>query len=86
MVCYFPLQGIFPTQGWHPRLLCLLHWQGGSRHLSYQGSPLKPFSGINSRWSRDSNVKGEATGSLEANVECIHLLDAGKALHESSNK
>ena len=30
VVCYFPLQGIFPTQGWHPRLLCLLHWQGGS--------------------------------------------------------
>ena len=52
-------------------------------HLSYQGSPLKPFSGINSRWSRDSNVKGEATGSLEANVECIHLLDAGKALREA---
>ena len=55
-------------------------------HLSYQGSLLKPSSGINPRRSRDSNVKGEATGSLEANVECTHLLDAGKALHKSSNK
>ena len=23
------LQGIFPTQGLYPRLLCLLHWQAG---------------------------------------------------------
>ena len=54
--------------------------------LSYQGSLLKPSSGISPRRSRDSNVKGKATGSLEANVGCTHLLDAGKALHESSNK
>ena len=27
---YFLLQGIFPTQGSNPRLLCLLHWQAGS--------------------------------------------------------
>ena len=25
--CHFLLQGIFPTQGWNPHLLCLLHWQ-----------------------------------------------------------
>ena len=55
-------------------------------HLSYQGSLLKASSGVNPRQSRDSNVKGKATGSLEANVECTHLLDAGKALHKSSNK
>ena len=23
-------KGTFPTQGWNPRLLCLLHWQAGS--------------------------------------------------------
>ena len=28
--CHFFLQGIFPTQGSSPRLLCLLHWQAGS--------------------------------------------------------
>ena len=28
--CHFLLQGIFPTQGSNPRLLCLLHWQAGS--------------------------------------------------------
>ena len=31
----FFLQGIFPTQGLN---LCLLHWQGNSPPLSYQGS------------------------------------------------
>ena len=28
------LQGIFPTQGLNPRLLCLLHWQAGSLPLA----------------------------------------------------
>ena len=32
--CYFLLQGIFPTQGWNPSLLCLLHWPVGSSPLS----------------------------------------------------
>ena len=31
--CHFLLQGIFPTQGWNPLLLCLLHWQAGSSPL-----------------------------------------------------
>ena len=30
--CHFLLQGIFPTQGWNPRLLCLLRWQAGFYH------------------------------------------------------
>ena len=29
MGCHAPLQGIFPTQGSNPCLLCLLHWQAG---------------------------------------------------------
>ena len=33
-VCHFLLQGIFPTQGSNPRLLCLLHWQAGSLPLA----------------------------------------------------
>ena len=28
--CHFLLQGIFPTQGLNPHLLCLLYWQVGS--------------------------------------------------------
>ena len=28
--CHALLQGIFPTQGSNPHLLCLLHWQEGS--------------------------------------------------------
>ena len=32
--CYFPLQGIFLTQGWNPHLLCLWHWQADSLQLS----------------------------------------------------
>ena len=38
MGCQFLLQGIFPTQGSTPHLLCLLHWQAGSLPLSHLGS------------------------------------------------
>ena len=34
---HFLLQGIFLTPGIDPRLLCLLHWQGGSLPLSHLG-------------------------------------------------
>ena len=37
--CHFLLQGIFPTQGLNPHLLCLLHWQADSLPLSHPGSP-----------------------------------------------
>ena len=33
------LQGIFPTQGSNPRLLCLLHWQTGSLPHALSGKP-----------------------------------------------
>ena len=33
------LQGIFPTQGLNPHLLCLLHWQAGSLPLAPPGKP-----------------------------------------------
>ena len=32
--CLFLLQGIFPTQGPNPHLLCLLHWRMGSLPLA----------------------------------------------------
>ena len=37
--CHFLLQGIFPTQGSNPHLLCVLHWQADSLPLSHLGSP-----------------------------------------------
>ena len=38
--CHFLIQGIFPTQGSNPCLLCLLHWQADSLPLSHLGSPV----------------------------------------------
>ena len=38
--CHALFQGIFPTQGVNPCLLCLLHWQSGSLPLA---SPVKPI-------------------------------------------
>ena len=35
--CHFLLQGIFPTQGSNPCLLCLLQWQAGSWPLAPPG-------------------------------------------------
>ena len=37
--CHSFLQGIFPTQGSNPCLLCLLHWQAGSLPLAPPGKP-----------------------------------------------
>ena len=37
--CHARLQGIFPTQGWNPHLLCLLLWQVGSLPLVPPGKP-----------------------------------------------
>ena len=37
--CHALLQGIFPTQGSKPRLLCLLHWLAGSLPRAPPGKP-----------------------------------------------
>ena len=37
---YAPLQGIVPTQGSNPRLLCLLNWQAGSLPVEPPGKPM----------------------------------------------
>ena len=39
MGCHFLLQGIFPTQGSNPCLLCLLHWQADSLPLCHLVTP-----------------------------------------------
>ena len=41
MGCHALLQGIFPTQGLNPHLLCLLHWQTDSLLLAPPGKPIK---------------------------------------------
>ena len=38
--CHAFLQGIFPTQGLNPHLLCFLHWQAGSLPLESLGKPI----------------------------------------------
>ena len=43
----FLLQGILPTQGLNPRLLCLLHWHAGSLPFLLQG--ILPTQGLNPR-------------------------------------
>ena len=40
MGCCVLLQGVFPTQGSNPCLLCLLHWLVGSLPLAPPGKPL----------------------------------------------
>ena len=35
----FLLQGVFPTQGLNPRVLCVLHWQADSSSLAPPGKP-----------------------------------------------
>ena len=37
--CHVLLQGLFPTQGLNPCLLCFLHWQAGSLPLEPLGNP-----------------------------------------------
>ena len=37
--CHSLLQGIFPTQGWNPHLLCLLQWWRVLYHWHHLGSP-----------------------------------------------
>ena len=41
--CHAFLQGIFPTQGSNPLLLCLLHWQVGSLPLAPLGKHIYIF-------------------------------------------
>ena len=38
-IAYALLQGIFPTQGLNPHLLCLLHWEASALQLVPPGKP-----------------------------------------------
>ena len=46
--CHALLQGNFPTQGWNPDLLCLLHWQVGSLPIVPPGKPGHSILSLNS--------------------------------------
>ena len=56
MGCHFLLQGIFPTQGWNPCLLRLLHWQASSSPPAPPGNPRE----ASGRLPGGSVVKGPA--------------------------
>ena len=49
--CHFLLQGISPTQGLNPSLLCLLHWQVDSLPLCYLRNSL-----ISISWRRRKSL------------------------------
>ena len=51
--CHFLLQGIFPTQGSNPYLLCLLRWQADALSLSFLGSP----STCCEAWGKKTKIK-----------------------------
>ena len=65
--CHFLLQGIFPIQGWKPRLLGLLYWQTDSLPLSHRGSLTQNTAerhifGITLPQGRGADSEGEVWG------------------------
>ena len=52
--CHFLLQGLFPSQGWNPRLQ---HWQADSLPLRHVGSPLR---------GKRGSLKHQSLGSVTA--------------------
>ena len=62
--CHFLLQGIFPTQGLNPSLLCLLHWQENS-------SPLEP---PGKSWTGHTYAKNILTVDLKFKFICVSCI------------
>ena len=63
------LQGIFPTEGSNPRLLCLLHWQEGSLPRESPGKPLDLQ--ISSQMSPPQELLGQP---IKSNLPSLHFL------------
>ena len=61
--CPFLFQGIFPTQGSNPYLLCLLYWQVSSLPLSHWGSPM---------FSTDNNMLPKTAQSVTIQSHLSH--------------
>ena len=80
MGCHFLLQGIFPTQGSNPLLLCLLQWQAPSSPLSAAVAGTL-FSSVCCggrhplllcllRWQAPSSLSAAVAGTLFSSVCC----------------
>ena len=54
--CHSLLQGIFPTRGSNPYLLCLLHWQSGYLPLVRTGKPTLCL--LHSIWNEEILLSG----------------------------
>ena len=71
--CHALLQGIFPTQGSNPRLLCLLNWQVGSLPLVTPGKPLSLLHSLSKQRGFSARPDTRLQGSLPA-LCIIYLL------------
>ena len=81
MGCHFLLQGISPTQGLTPCLLCLLNWQAGSVPLSHQGSPNCP---PNCPFSPLQEKQTEKNTGLQLNI-CFNYGGRDEIIHATKN-
>ena len=78
------LQGIFPTQGWSPCLLCPLHWQKGSLPPGPPGSLEVPYIYKNrfTIWPCNptpghiSREKHDLKGYMHPNVHCSTVYNS----------
>ena len=59
--CHALLQGIFPTQGSNPHLLCLLCWQVGFLPLAPLGKTLPSWQQKINNWGQDPSQLGWLT-------------------------
>ena len=97
--CHAHLQGIFPTQGLNLHLLCLLHWQSGSRPLVPPGKPdaenypcLNPCTtkltgrgAISMTWVTDPVTKGKLGCCASRTIAGRHGFTViGRKLQQSS--
>ena len=57
--CPVLLQGIFPTQGSNPHLLCLLYWHVSSSPLVPPGRPLAFTIFVIKHWATDAIIRGK---------------------------
>ena len=58
--CCALLQGLFPTQGWNPHLIHLLHWQAGSLPLVPTGSWFLYNKATRRDWKKYQKAGGES--------------------------
>ena len=61
--CRAPLQGIFPSQGSNPHLLCLLCWWVGSLPLAPHGKPCLRASSSNWSYSPHTRISCSLPGA-----------------------